>query len=167
MAIKSNNSNIAEVGKASRFSSTNQPAGRGRPKKLENQMKELFKNPDFTDKERKSLEKTERLLLECFLAKDTWLEIWAKMLEKTEDELRDIVDDKTYPLGFRMVAKALLQDFENAEIENLLVMFTRKYGSPHQPNVGVAVNMNRIDFHNSPISYEEAARMYEEELRNP
>jgi hypothetical protein len=158
---------IVKLGQATQFSSTNQPINRGRPKKLENQLKDLFKNPELTDKEQKSLQKADKLLLECFLAKDTWLEVWVKMIEKTDEELEKIRDDKEYPIGFRMVAKAILKDFDDSQLGAMLTMFTRKYGLPHQPNIGVTVNMNKIDFHNSPITYEEAARAYEEELRNP
>lgn len=42
----SNNKNIAEDGRATRFSSTNQPANRGRKKSLYKRLKELVKKND-------------------------------------------------------------------------------------------------------------------------
>lgn len=157
--------NLTTVRKATQFSASNQPQKRGRPKKLQTQIKELFRNPDLTNGERRQLEKSEPLL-ECFLAKDTWLEIWMKMIELNEDEIAKIVEDKEYPLGFRIIAKAVKADLDNSEMSNMLTVFTRKYGLPHQPNVGVTVNLNKVDVHNSNVTLEEATRFYENILRD-
>lgn len=158
--------NLPAVRTGTQFSTDNQPAQRGRPKKLQNQLKDLFRNPDLSPAEKSKLKKAEPLL-ECFLAKDTWLEVWVKMLELPEDKLKKIVEDKSYPIGFTRVAEALLEGSSSGFL-NMLTVFSRKYGTPHNPVTGgnLTINQNKIDFHNSEMTEEQASKMFLEMVRN-
>lgn len=121
----SNNKNIANDGKATRFSATNQPKNKGRKPSLYNQLKELAKAEGNID-----------------LSKDDFSKLTALLLSKSLKELNAIQQDEETPIWIVNIVRAIVKDSNEGRISTLDTLLDRLFGKATQPTQqSVAVEM--------------------------
>jgi hypothetical protein len=86
---------------------------RGRPKKIENIIKELFQN-EYNFK----------------LSKGQADEIIVSLLGKTKKQLIELANNETLPFWISLIANKAKMDFKNGSIELIEKLFDRVYGRP-------------------------------------
>lgn len=158
--MKSSNTpeNMKKIGSGTKFTANNQPAKRGRSKKIDNQLRELF-NEDLTPEELKGLKELSNVF-QSDLKKDDWLEIITKIMEKTGDQVDALSKNTNLPIGFRIIARSLQKAAADGDPSNFLALFARKYGQPHQHVTGPNTSVNQINFNSINMTAEEGVRMY-------
>ncbi len=100
------------------FTSEYQPDNRGRKKSILTVLGELT-----GDRFQIELSRTDKMrILEC-------------MIEKSQDELKEISEDKQMPIFTRLVAKRVHDDLELGLISSLETLLDRVYGRPAQNKI--------------------------------
>lgn len=119
------------------FTSENQPANRGRKKSVLNHLSELT---------------GEAYKLE--LSQGDKYRIVECILEKSEEELKEIEADATKPMFLRYLAKAMQDGFAVGKLEILETIFDRVYGRPkqdtkvhHTGEMDFTVNFDKLNAH--------------------
>lgn len=121
----SNNKNIKEDGKATRFSATNQPKKSGRKPSLFNQLKELA-----------------RLEGSVELSREDFTKITLLLLSKPISELKAIATSEDTPVWVVNISRAILKDAAEGRISTLDSLLDRLFGKATQPMVqDVSVDM--------------------------
>lgn len=103
------------AGEETRFSSTNQPANRGRKKSILTVLSEL--TGESFKKE---------------LSREQKMDIVEVMVEKSSEELSEIYNNKANPIFIRMIANAIKTSMENGDVKILETIWDRVYGRPSQ-----------------------------------
>ncbi len=98
------------------FTSTNQPANRGRKKSILGVLSEL--TGDNFKRE---------------LSREQKMEIIEVMTEKSQEELHEIFNNKLNPIFIRLVANAIRTSMENGDVKILETIWDRVYGKAVQP----------------------------------
>jgi len=109
------NPNIAEEGKPYRFKKGHAGNPNGRPKKIENVLKDFFLN-EYNIK----LHKTQ--------AED----IIKSLLTKTRSELIELANNEELPFWIALIVKKAQRDYSKGSIHILDVLFDRVYGKPSE-----------------------------------
>lgn len=121
----SNNKNIAEDGKATRFSATNQPKKNGRKTSLYNQLKEMAKLEGNID-----------------LSREDFTKITMLMLTKPLSELQSLAKSEDTPIWIVNIVRAIIKDASDGRISTLDSLLDRLFGKATQPTQqSVAVEM--------------------------
>lgn len=112
----SNNKNIANDGKATRFSATNQPKKNGRKPSLYSQLKEMAKLEGGIDLSREDFSKITMLLL-----------------SKSLKELQTIAKAEDTPIWVVNIIRAIVMDAQTGRISTLDSLLDRLFGKATQP----------------------------------
>lgn len=102
-----------------KFSSTYQPANRGKRKSILNNI-DAFAGEDFDVK----------------FSKEDKLRIIETLFEKTKEELQEMAENEGNPMFLRMLARALLKDAKNSKVEIFEKIMDRVYGRPTTKHAG-------------------------------
>lgn len=103
------------IGKGNRFSSTNQPANRGRKPSLYKQLLQQW-GEDDTPKP----------------TKEDYSRAINHLLQSTEEDLQEIGNDKNTPVWVRSIVSAIREDMQAGRISTINILFDRVFGKPSQ-----------------------------------
>ena len=106
---------MAEIGRATRFSSTNQPKNNGRKKSLYHQFKEMAKSNDTP------------------LSREDFCKIVNHLLEQPVSELKKIASEQDTPVWVVSIVRAILTDASSGVMRTLDTLFDRLFGKAVQP----------------------------------
>lgn len=110
-----NSNKLIDDGRATRFSSTNQPANRGRKKSLYKRLKELVKKNDVQ------------------LTKDDFCKIVNHLLDMPIAEVKKIGMDEATPIWVVCIVRAIIADASSGVTKTLDSLFDRLFGKAIQP----------------------------------
>lgn len=106
---------MIEIGRATRFSSTTQPANRGRKKSLYKRLKELVKKNDVQ------------------LTKEDFCKIVNHLLDMPIAEVKKIGMDEATPIWVVCIVRAIIADASSGVTKTLDSLFDRLFGKAIQP----------------------------------
>lgn len=117
-------------GKGNRFSSTNQPANRGRKPSLYNHIKKLLGTEAKAE-----------------LSKEDYFKLIQFLLEQPLDNIKKLADSKNTPIWIVGVVRAVVKDANIGRTNTLDSLFDRLFGKASQPLTGK--NEGPIEFKGS------------------